>query len=139
MRTFVDSLGRPWILNVTVATVRRCKSVVDLTEPETFIEDVYRNPCRLAEIVYAICAPNTSLSLDDLDQVLKGEAIGKLRADFLDEMIDFFQDRTGRGELLSAMVAVTNKTIQQEMQKAVVEITKTSTGSSENSELTAAT
>lgn len=129
MRTFVDTQGRPWVLRITVATVRRVRGVVDLCEPDQWLDEVYRDPCRLCEIAHAIASPNNGLNLTDLEEVLQGEEIAKLRAMLLEELIDFFQDRTGRGELLTAMVAMTNATIQQETQKAVSEIMKTSTAS----------
>ena len=127
MKTYVDSKSRPWTIRVTVATLRRCKEVVDLANPESWLDEVYRSPTRLAEIVHAIA--NNGRPLEELDEDLFGDRIGNLRALLLEEMIDFFQDRTGRGELLAALVANMNQTIETKLTAAVQEIMSESTAS----------
>lgn len=123
MQTYMDSQGGAWPIRVTVATLRKCKEVVDLANPESWLDEVYREPTRLTEIVYAICRTENSPSLEEFENRIAGEEIGKLRAALLQEMIDFFQDRTGRGELLAALVAQTNQTIATKLTQAVAEIT----------------
>jgi hypothetical protein len=127
MKTYVDNKSRSWTIRVTVATLRRCKDIVDLANPETWLDEVYRSPTRLAEIVHAIA--NNGLPLEELEEDLYGERIANLRAMLLEEMIDFFQDRTGRGELLAALVANMNRTIETKLTAAVQEIMSDSTAS----------
>lgn len=127
MKTYVDNKSRSWTIRVTVATLRRCKDIVDLANPETWLDEVYRSPTRLAEIVHAIA--NNGLPLEELEEDLYGERIANLRAMLLEEMIDFFQDRTGRGELLAALVANMNRTIETKLTAAVQEIMSESTAS----------
>lgn len=127
MRSYIDNKSRSWTIRVTVATLRRCKDIVDLANPESWLDEVYRSPTRLAEIVHAIA--NNGLPLEELEEDLYGERIANLRAMLLEEMIDFFQDRTGRGELLAALVANTNRTIESKLTAAVAEITRESTDS----------
>lgn len=127
MRSYIDNKSRSWTIRVTVATLRRCKDIVDLANPESWLDEVYRSPTRLAEIVHAIA--NNGLPLEELEEDLYGERIANLRAMLLEEMIDFFQDRTGRGELLAALVANTNQTIETKLTAAVQEIMSESTAS----------
>lgn len=134
MRTYVDPNGRSWPIRITVATLRRTKDTVDLANPEAWLDDVYRDPCRLGEIVFAIAGPLTGLSLSDLEECLTGEEIGKLRSLLFEELIDFFHDRTGRGELLAATIAQMTTGIQTAVAAAVQEITSLSTDCSANSE-----
>jgi len=127
MRSYIDNKSRSWTIRVTVATLRRCKDIVDLANPESWLDEVYRSPTRLAEIVHAIA--NNGLPLEELEEDLYGERIANLRAMLLEEMIDFFQDRTGRGELLAALVANMNRTIETKLTAAVQEIMSDSTAS----------
>jgi len=133
VRTYVDTQGRAWPIRVTVATLRRCRDICDLANPEAWLDDVFRDPMRLCEIVHAIA--NNGHSLEELENAMAGEEIGKLRQLLLDEMIDFFQDRTGRGELLAALVATLHRTISERLAAEVIAITSISTGSPVKSEL----
>lgn len=134
MRTYVDTQGRAWPLRVTVATLRRCREVCDLANPETWLDEVFRSPTRLCEIVHAIA--NNGFSLEELENNVAGEEIAKLRQLLFEEMIDFFQDRTGRGELLAALVATMQKTISERLAAEVNAITKQFTGFAASAELT---
>lgn len=133
MRNYIDPAGRSWPIRITVATLRRTKDIVDLANPESWLDEVYKDPCRLGEIVHAIAGPANGHTLSELEECLAGEEIGKVRSLLFEELIDFFHDRTGRGELLAATIAQMTTQIQSALSAAVREITNTSTDCLANS------
>jgi len=97
MKTFRDNAGREWAIEVTVAAVKRVRSLiqVDLLEAADgkLLEKLASDPVLLCDVVFCLVQPEAKargISDEDFGRGLAGEAIERATAAFLEELVDFF-------------------------------------------------
>ncbi len=109
--------------------------------PEEFIGDLFGNAELVADLVF-LCAmrqhPNDTK--EDLEEQLYGEVIDKAREALIDELVNFSQDRSGRGKMLQAIAIEVKQKMAAIIQEATenLMLSESSTSGVENSELTEA-
>ena len=107
MKSFTDNKGRTWMLEVTVATVKRVRalcqvdlnSIVELdknNKPSAeLLERLSSDPVLLVDVLYAICKPQADklgVSDEDFGEAMAGDVIEHETTALLDEVIDFFPE-----------------------------------------------
>ena len=97
MKTFRDNAGREWAIEVTVAAVKRVRSLiqVDLLEAADgkLLEKLASDPVLLCDVVFCLVQPEAKakgISDEDFGRGLAGEAIERATSAFLEELVDFF-------------------------------------------------
>ena len=97
MRTFTDALGRPWSLEITVATLKRVRAVagVDLIEAAggTLLDRLVADPVLLGDVLYACVKPQADerkITDEDFGRSLAGDAIDHATTALLEEFVAFF-------------------------------------------------
>ena len=107
MKSFTDNKGRTWMLEVTVATVKRVRalcqvdlnSIVELdknNKPSAeLLERLSSDPVLLVDVLYAICKPQADklcVSDEDFGEAMAGDAIEFATTALLEEVISFFPE-----------------------------------------------
>lgn len=150
MQQFFDG-KKTWSLRWTIGVMREARSIwyyrgqerVRLNPglPEEFIGDLFSNAELVADLVF-LCAmrqhPNDTK--EDLEEQLYGDVIDRAREALIDEVVNFSQDRSGRGKMLQAIAAEVKQKMSAIIQEATENLTflESSTNGVENSELTEA-
>ncbi len=108
MKSFKDGAGRIWEVNVTVAAMKRVKSLagVDLY---ALIEDGFKafsdlvaKPVQLVDVLYCLCKPQAdSLGVSDeqFGEQMAGEVLLAATDAFVEGYVDFFPDPRIRAQL----------------------------------------
>lgn len=108
MQSFRDSQGRLWDLSVTVAAVRRVKALtgVDLYAllEDGFgpLADLLSDPCKLADVLYAVCRPaaeERQVTDEQFGEALAGDVLDAASEALVQAVIDFFPQPEGREHL----------------------------------------
>lgn len=94
-KSFVDGAGRTWVLNLTIAAMRRAKAQgVDLSQSMIGLEQVMDDEVVLASGLYAIVQPEAeklSITSEQFDAGLStGEIIGSAQDALWEALHDFF-------------------------------------------------
>lgn len=104
-RGFTDASGRHWVLDVTVATVRRVKRLLDVqlldaVDPEAELcSRLGVDACLLADVLYVVCLPQADergVSDEEFGRALAGDAIEEASEGLLRAVCDFFPNRVQR-------------------------------------------
>jgi hypothetical protein len=97
MAAFKDSKSREWSVAVTVGVVNRIKDKADLRyaldDKMKMYFEIIGDPCKLADIVYAIIKPQADaagVTLEDFADALDGDVIVKMAEAFEGALVDFF-------------------------------------------------
>lgn len=105
MRTFRDTKGRTWRVELNVRQVKRVRDAlgVDLanairagrdgTVEADALERVANDPVLLADVLWTLCegeAKASGVTDDDFGSALAGDSISDATRAFLDELVDFF-------------------------------------------------
>ncbi len=137
MKTFTDSAGRNWTINLTIDAVKRLKALleVDLLALEVgdppLMTKLGLDVVLLCDVIYALIKPQADkegVSDEQFGQALGGEAILAAQGAFYDELISFFR-HLGRKDLASAvetqrrMIDLTVERVEMEIEKFPVEAT----------------
>ena len=135
MKSFTDNKGRTWTLDVTVATVKRVRSLcrVDLNSiveldknnrpSAELLERLSSDPVLLVDVLYAVCKPQAdkqNITDEDFGEAMAGDAIEHATTALLEEVIDFFPEakRLVMQKILSAsrrFEAAARKKLQAEL------------------------
>lgn len=106
MASFKDSSGRVWVVEITVGTIRRVRSLVDINLLEVvegpLIERLSSDPLLLCDVLYAVCQPQaeeSGLSDEDFGEGLAGDVIDEATSALLESLVAFFPE--SRRRLLS--------------------------------------
>ena len=109
MRTFTDSKGRQWPIEVNVGTIMQTRSLCDIDLLDLDAKYAIRmqtDPILVADIAYGLCKPD--ISKDEWLAAMDGSAIGGALVAVVQEMVDFFQKyRPSMGSILSEAVTRT--------------------------------
>jgi hypothetical protein len=112
MRTFKDSGGRAWKIDITVAQVKRVRAelkldllglVDDRLQP---LERLLADPVTLVDLIYVLCseqADKDGVTDEQFGRAMAGDAIEAAAEAFVGALSDFFPSR--QREALRAVVA----------------------------------
>ncbi len=97
MKTFKDEKGRDWSVHITVDSIKRVRSKLDvdlmqLVEPE-FASKLLGDVINLVNIIYIVCKPEAderSISDEDFGRALAGESLDQAIDAFLNSLTEFF-------------------------------------------------
>lgn len=108
MRSFKDTTGRLWTLEIHVAAVRRIKGLVAV-DLMALVEDgckplaaLTSDPCKLVDVLWCLVQPQAQaagVSDEDFGRALGGDALYDATEAFTEELFDFFPDWRGRNAL----------------------------------------
>jgi len=112
MHPFKDTKGRDWQLEITVAAVKRVRSLTgvdcyklidDKLQP---LVDLMGDPVRLCDVLFALVqrqAQQQGLTDEDFGAALGGDVLGAAAEAFVQELVDFFPDPRVRKALAGAL------------------------------------
>ena len=99
MRNFIDSSGRVWVIDVSVATIKRVRTLTGVNLLEVIqgelIEQLSSDPILLADCLYAVCQPQAvreGVSDEAFGQALAGDVIDRATTALLEGLIEFFPE-----------------------------------------------
>ncbi len=97
MRTFKDTAGRMWTLQINVDAIKRVRGLleVDLLEiaDGKLIERLASDPVLLCDVVYAILKPDADdqhITDTDFGRAMGGDCLEQATNSLLEELADFF-------------------------------------------------
>jgi len=109
--TFNDSAGAEWHVSVTVATVKRVRTLTDVdllrVQDGQIFHQLGSDPILLVDVLYAVCKPTVdTLGLTDeqFGERLAGDAIAEASTALMKALVDFFPERQTR-EALTRVLA----------------------------------
>jgi hypothetical protein len=120
MKTFKDSAGTEWTVNVTVATVKRVKdlcgvNLMDVVGGE-LLKELASDPVKLVDTLYVICKPQAterSVTDEQFAERLSGDSLADATEAFLQGLADFFpQPQRGIIQKLLTKRTEFNATVQ---------------------------
>ena len=121
MKTFTDTAGRSWNVEVNVAAIKRVRGLTQVNLLEiiegTLIEKLVRDPVLLCDVIYAICKPQADerqppVTDEEFGRAMAGDAIEHATAALLEELVSFCpspRDRKNLGRVLEATRKVMDK------------------------------
>jgi hypothetical protein len=134
MRTFKDTTGREWTLNVTTLTVKQVKNETGVLLTGLFsdgckaIGDLSVDVVLLVDVIWCICkAQANGITADEFAASLGGDALGDAGTALMHSVADFFtsQDqRDGLNEILDKLEA-TGMEVVASMKQRIQEIDTT--------------
>jgi hypothetical protein len=99
VRNFIDSSGRVWVVDVSVATIKRVRTLTGINLLEVIqgelIEQLSSDPILLADCLYAVCQPQAvreGVSDEAFGQSLAGDVIDRATTALLEGLIEFFPE-----------------------------------------------
>jgi hypothetical protein len=99
VRNFIDSSGRVWVVDVSVATIKRVRTLTGINLLEVIqgelIEQLSSDPILLADCLYAVCQPQAvreGVSDEAFGQALAGDVIDRATTALLEGLIEFFPE-----------------------------------------------
>ena len=103
MRNFIDSSGRVWVVDVSVTTINRVRTLTGVNLLEVIqgelIEQLSSDPILLADCLYAVCQPQAvreGVSDEAFGQSLAGDVIDRATTALLEGLIEFFPESKRR-------------------------------------------
>lgn len=148
MRTFTDSTGRAWNINITVATVKSVRDAMDVRLDKAFDDDqkVFRQILTdlilLTDCLYVIVKPQADaagISAENFGELMVGDVLEKAGETFAEALLDFFPNARLRAgirkieplqrRLVELKVAQSQQQIEQELQTALQSATSWQDGS----------
>jgi hypothetical protein len=103
VRNFIDSSGRVWVVDVSVATIKRVRTLTGINLLEVIqgelIEQLSSDPILLADCLYAVCQPQAvreGVSDEAFGQSLAGDVIDRATTALLEGLIEFFPESKRR-------------------------------------------
>ena len=97
MRTFKDTAGRSWTLQINVDAIKRVRGLlnVDLLEitDGSLIERLAGDPVLLCDVVFAILKPDADVAQvtdTDFGRAMGGDCLEQATTVLLEELADFF-------------------------------------------------
>lgn len=110
MKSFNDSTGRAWSVQVNVAAIKRVRDLagVDLLAvlEGDLLQRLSEDPVLLVDVIYALLRPQANAAgVSDVQfgEAMAGEAIDQATAALLEELVSFFP--LARRRILQAAVA----------------------------------
>lgn len=108
MRSFKDSQGRLWEIEVDVRAAKRCKGLLDLSiyglvdDGAKGLADLLSDPIRLVDTIYVLCMDQCearSISDEDFGRLFAGDVLEEASEAFVSSVVDFFPNRAAKASL----------------------------------------
>ncbi len=101
MHTFKDNAGQEWNVEITVNTIRRVKSALQidlmgLIGDRAFVDKLVGDPETLVNVVYVVCKPQADalgVSDEQFGERMGGDSLDDATSALLESFIDFFPSR----------------------------------------------
>lgn len=102
MRTFKDSAGRTWKIDINVAQVKRVKSALSLDllglvdDRMRPLEQLLSDPVKLVDLIYVLCSEQVEkdgVSDEQFGRAMAGDVIEAAAEAFVGALSDFFPSR----------------------------------------------
>ncbi|MBN2559363.1 MAG: hypothetical protein JXQ75_00330 [Phycisphaerae bacterium] len=97
MKTFKDTAGRVWSVQLDVAALKRVRSLLNVNLLEVIegklIDRLSGDPVFLCDVLYAVVkieADAQKVTDEDFGRAMGGDALDGATAAFLEELVDFF-------------------------------------------------
>lgn len=100
MRTFQDSKGREWTVEITIATAKRLRDLLDVDliaaysdENDDLFQRLSVDPFLLCNVVYVVCKPQADaegVSDEQFGEAMSGQPIENATEALLEELVVFF-------------------------------------------------
>lgn len=111
MKTFEDTQGRTWQIDIHVGAVKIVKdllqvNLLELVEGKDLLERIATDPVFLCDLVYCLCkeqADAQEITDEQFGRAMAGDAIDHATTALLEELVDFFP-LGKRGVLSKALV-----------------------------------
>lgn len=123
MRTFKDSTGREWTIDVTVGAVKRVRELTQVDLFSIFTQAgsaVFNDPVKLVDVLYALCRDQAEkMAVSDLQfgESLVGDSIEAAADAMVDAVVDFFPER--RRDLHRRMVDKSKQITEVTLARAI--------------------
>ncbi len=107
-RCFTDDGGRDWPVTITVATVKRVRSLCDvdlmaiLDKSGALLARFMDDPAILGDVLYVVCkaqADERQITDEQFGELLAGDTLQNATDVFLEALVDFFPHETRRKAL----------------------------------------
>lgn len=112
MKTFKDNAGREWTVEITVSTIKRVRSLleVDLLEiaDSDLVKRLVSDPILLCDVIYVVCKPQADeqdVTDEQFGEAMAGDAIDDATTVLLEELVDFSPSPKDRANLARALSA----------------------------------
>jgi hypothetical protein len=108
MKSFKDSMGRTWTLEINVGAVKRIRAICDINILDLVTIDEKTNqpnvdmltklssdPVLLVDCLYAVCKPDADaqgISDEEFGRAMSGDTIEYATNELLDAIVDFFPE-----------------------------------------------
>ena len=121
MRTFTDTAGREWQLNITVGAVKRVREATDVLLPSLFDDDLtplgefVADYIKVVDVLWAVCKPQADaidINAEQFAESLGNDSLGKATEALVRATIDFFtspEQRTSLHQTIDKVLATTNQ------------------------------
>lgn len=110
-KSFTDTQGASWPIEITVSTIKRVRSLIDIDLLEVLdgklIDQLVSDPVLLCDVLYAVCKPEAdrrALSDEQFGSLLAGDAIDQATDALLTAIVSFSpspRDRAALGQVLT--------------------------------------
>lgn len=120
MKSFKDTEGREWVVEVHVTAIKRVQGLLGL-DLYALVDDGFKglgellaHPVKLVDVIYVLCKPQADergITDEDFGRAMRGDAIGAAADAFLEEYVDFFRgpQRAALREVIAKARAVEAK------------------------------
>jgi len=105
MKTFADNAGRTWTVALNVDALKRVRSLCDVdlmqivSDGGKLLDRLMADPVLLCDVIFALCkeeAETKGISDTDFGKAMAGDPIEHATQALLEELVDFFPNRTQR-------------------------------------------
>jgi len=97
MQEFTDTKDRVWKVEITVATIKRVRDLIDVDIYQAvgaeMLTELITDPVKLVDILYAVLKPDADergVSDVEFGSSLGGDAVAEATQAFLEELVEFF-------------------------------------------------
>lgn len=121
MKSFVDTAGRTWSVDVQVDGIKRVRSLLGI-DLLTILDDgcqllarLHDDPVLLVDVLYALCKPQAesqSLRDEDFGRAMSGDALLQAHQALLEGLSDFFPNARQRA-VLKELLQKTQRMVDQ--------------------------
>lgn len=113
MRTFKDNQGRSWTVDVSVSTVKRVKSLLDVDllsiASGKLIDQLVADPILIVDVLYVVIKPEADklgITDENFGSSMGGDCIEQATTALLEALIGFFPSAQDRANLKRVLDAI---------------------------------
>lgn len=126
MKTFNDSTGKPWELDINVESIERVKTICNVELTQLFndgfklLYTLFEDTALLTAVLVVLCAPDDKPAFQ---RSMKGDCLEDAARALVDDVIDFFPNRNRR-KLCKAAIAKLWETVEAGQELAEVKLSE---------------